>query len=259
MPSPRLRTVEKYKPPYPLNQFPASFAHSLGQEVVYLLATRKTERFEGSDWEESFARIIGGGWKPSNVGLDDVILEQTAWSAKTVKATTPSHAKRVRLICGRNSPNFSFGKDQVSSEKPNVIGKMVLSIWNTRVTAIRAKYEHLRSVVLIKSDDLLELAVFEFDTPTFQLDSVSWDWNQRGNLEGSIDGLHRFTWQPHGSQFTIIEDIPNDRLAIRIGERPPLPDMNVILKSVNFTSDWITVLPNRNDRNQNEEGEDVAD
>ena len=39
---------------------------------------------EATDWEESFARAIGGRWKPSNVGLDDVLLEQTAWSAKTV-------------------------------------------------------------------------------------------------------------------------------------------------------------------------------
>lgn len=85
MEKPKLRTVEKYKPPYTLNQFPKDFALSLGREIVYFLASRGTPRLEGTDWEEIFARLIGAEWKPSNVGLDDIVLEQTAWGAKTVK------------------------------------------------------------------------------------------------------------------------------------------------------------------------------
>lgn len=77
MQSPKLRTVEKYAPPFPLNKFPKEFPYLLGREIVYLLATRVTPRLEGPDWEEIFARLIGGRWKPSNVGLDDVLLEQT--------------------------------------------------------------------------------------------------------------------------------------------------------------------------------------
>src|SRR5690625_2780115 len=95
---PKLRTVEKYQPPYPLNDFPPGFSLQIGKEIIYLLATRSTPRFEGSDWEEAFARAIGGRWKPSNVVLDDVLLEQTAWSAKTIKQSSPSKTKRVRLI-----------------------------------------------------------------------------------------------------------------------------------------------------------------
>jgi len=95
MKSPKLRTVEKYEPPYPLNNFPKDFANKLGREIIYLLATRVTPRLEGSDWEEIFTRLIDGRWKPSNVGLDDVLLEQTAWSAKTVKNNTPSKAKKL--------------------------------------------------------------------------------------------------------------------------------------------------------------------
>ena len=79
---PRLRTVEKYKPPYPLNKFPKEFPLNLGRELVYLLASRGTTRLEGPDWEEIFARLVGAQWKPSNVGLDDVILQQTAWGSK---------------------------------------------------------------------------------------------------------------------------------------------------------------------------------
>jgi hypothetical protein len=61
MKSPKLRTVEKYQPPYPLNKFPEHFAVNLGREVIYLLASRgKDARLEGLDWEEIFARLIGG-------------------------------------------------------------------------------------------------------------------------------------------------------------------------------------------------------
>ena len=101
--SPRLRTVEKYKPPYPLNEFPKRFALDLGRETVYLLASRgDTARIEGSDWEEIFARLIGAQWKPSNVGLDDVVLEQTAWGAKSVKNRRITRPKRFRTLvnCG---------------------------------------------------------------------------------------------------------------------------------------------------------------
>jgi hypothetical protein len=51
---PKLRTVEKYTPPYPLNKFPNKFALNLGRELVYLLASRGTSRLEGEDWEETF-------------------------------------------------------------------------------------------------------------------------------------------------------------------------------------------------------------
>mgnify|MGYP005864875673 CR=1 FL=1 len=37
---PRLRTVDKVKPPYPLNQFPSDFGQKLGKEIVYLLVTK---------------------------------------------------------------------------------------------------------------------------------------------------------------------------------------------------------------------------
>ena len=75
---PKLRTVEKYQPPYALNGFPKDFPFNLGREIVYFLASRGTPRLEGPDWEEIFARLVGAEWKPSNVGLDDIVLEQTA-------------------------------------------------------------------------------------------------------------------------------------------------------------------------------------
>ncbi len=66
--SPRLRTVEKYTAPYPINNFPADFPIRLGKEIIFYLATRRTPRIEGGDWEEIFAKIIGAKWKPLRSG-----------------------------------------------------------------------------------------------------------------------------------------------------------------------------------------------
>jgi len=242
--SPKLRSVEKYKPPYPLNKFPKNFAIDLGREVVYLLASRgKKARLEGSDWEEIFSRLICAQWKPSNVGLDDVVLEQTAWGTKTVKNPKPSTVSKVRLISGRNSPIYSFGDREISECDPNDLGEKVLAIWNERVASIRSHYRHVRTVVLIKSNDLLELSIFEFDTVIYPSDQYWWQWNERNNLEGfnkSAD-QHVFTWQPHGSQFTIIENVPEERLAIKIKE-PPQLDREAVLDSINFDESWVKIL-----------------
>jgi len=243
--SPKLRTVEKYKPPYPLNKFPSDFAFNLGRELVYLLASRGTSRLEGPDWEEIFAHLVGAQWKPSNVGLDDIVLEQTAWGAKTVKNRSPSTVAKIRLISGRNSLVYSYGDQEVgnTNTNPNDLGEKILTIWNERVAGIRKLYKHLRTVVLIKSDDLLEAAVFEFETILYTTNDFWWQWNERNNLEGFSKNInqHIFTWQPHGSQFTIIEDVPDDRLAIRI-RKPPQVDRDEILKAIQFDESWIEII-----------------
>jgi len=216
----------------------------LGRETVYLLASRgDTARIEGSDWEEIFARLIGAQWKPSNVGLDDVVLEQTAWGAKTVKNRRPSTVSKVRLISGRNSPIYSFGDKETSECDPTELGGKILSIWNERVAGIRKLYQHVRTIVLVKSDDLLELAAFEFETVIYPTDQYWWQWNERNNLEGfsKSNNNHLFTWQPHGSQFTIIEDVPPNRLAIKI-QKPPQLERNDVLKSINFDDSWVQIL-----------------
>lgn len=240
---PKLRTVEKYKPPYPLNQFPSSFPVNLGKEIVYFLATRGVDRLEGSDWEEIFANIIGAKWKPSNVGLDDVVLQQTAWGAKTVKNKNPFRARKVRLISGRNSPVFSYGDKEVSGVDPNELGEKILEIFNERVAGVRKKYKHLRTVVLMKGEGLLELSVFEFDTIMYDIGSYSWTWNKRKNLEGREikSNNHKFTWQPSGSQFTIIEKIPDKHLSIRI-KQPKVLDKKKVLSELKFDRSWVEVV-----------------
>lgn len=238
---PRLRTVTKVKPPFPLNQFPPTFGYTLGKEIVYLLATKTTPKLEGPEWEQIFSKCVGGIWKPSNVGLDDVVLENCAWSAKSVKQSNPQNSKKVRLISGRNSPQYSYGETSFDQD-PDYLGKQILSIWNERVSAIKKNYKHLRTVVLIKSDNLQKLAVFEFETIRYDPDLYSWKWNINKNLTGHMksNDLHCFTWQPHGSQFTIIEKVPVDCLLINV-KAPPKLDQDVVLKSIHYDDSWITV------------------
>lgn len=240
--SPRLRTVAKTKPPYPLGHFPKDFPLRVGEEIAYILATSPNPSIEGSVWERIFARAIGADWKPSNVGLDDVILNNCAWGAKTVKNPHPHRASTVRLISGRNSPAYSFGDFDLRAN-PQQIGAHVLDIWNARVESIREKFRHVRTVVLVKSADLAEFTVFETETHRYPPDRYKWVRNQRGNLEGwEVDkNLHCFTWQSHGSQFTIIESIPDSRLSFRLRKPRPIP-REITLEAIGFDRTWIEII-----------------
>jgi len=240
--TPKLRTVNKSFPPFPLNEFPKDFPYILGKELVYLLATKGNPTLEGPEWEAIFAACIGADWRPSNVGLDDVILGNTAWGAKTVKATNPSRQKIVRLISGRNSPIYSYGETIDTTADPNIVGKHILDIWNERVSSIREKFKNLRTCVLVKSNNLSEVLVFEFDTIRYDNELYTWEWNKNKNLIGFENSTeeHRFTWQPHGSQYTIIEKIPSNSLVIRI-KQPKILNKEKILKSIGFDNSWIDV------------------
>lgn len=240
---PKLKGVDKYKPDYLLGQFPSTFPLALGKELVYLLATRDPPTLEGSDWEQIFARCIGATWSPSNVGLDDVQLHQMAWSAKTVKNKNPFKVKHVRLISGRNSPDYSFDVESVHTEDPTRLGEMILGIWNARITDVRKKFATTRTVVLIKGDDLSTVSVFEEEALKFLPEEYEWEWNQKGNLEGYIKGtdVKKFTWQPHGSQFTITTNVPDNRLKLRI-RRPPLLDRDEVLTQLRFDPSWIEIV-----------------
>ncbi|WKZ64180.1 MAG: hypothetical protein QY315_05130 [Saprospiraceae bacterium] len=115
-------------------------------------------------------------------------------------------------------------------------------IWNERVSAVREKFQNLRTVVLVKSNDLTEVVVFEFDTIRYDPELFVWEWNKNGNLRGIEKSTteHRFTWQPHGSQFTIVEEIPEDSLLIKIKE-PETLNKEDILQALGFDKSWISV------------------
>lgn len=243
---PRLRTVNKATPPFPINRFPAKFIEEFGAEIAYMLATKETMALEGNEWEQIFAHCVGAAWKPSNVGLDDVVLDNCCWGAKTVYASGKNlkAQKQVRLICGRNSPIFSFGEEEISpSADPDHIGKLVLDIWNERVSGVRQLFKFVRTVVLVKSKDFSDFLIFETDTVRYDPELYRFTWNPRGNLEGieKATGVHKFTWQPHGAQFTVVENIPDDRLHLQV-RKPDKIDPKVILNHIGYDKAWVHVF-----------------
>ena len=173
-----------------------------------------------------------------------MVLDNCCWGAKTVFGSNNLEKQQtVRLISGRNSPTYSYGIDKLLSEDPNDIGRMVLGIWNERVSAVRQIYKFVRTVVLVKSKDFSEFLVFEFDTIRYDPELYRFEWNSRMNLEGydKSNGMHKFTWQPSGSQFTVIEDIPDARLHISI-EKPDKVDKETVLKAVDFNNSWYQIV-----------------
>ncbi len=211
---------------------------------MYLLATKGKGVIEGSEWEEIFAHCIEADWKPSNVGLDDVVLGNTAWGAKTVKSNVKDFKtlNKVRLISGRNSIVYSYGSTVDVTANPAVVGDQVLEIWNERVSSIREKYKNLRTVVLVKSNDLSQVAVFEFDTIRYDSELFNFLWNKNGNLEGydKVSNTKKFVWQPHGSQFTIIEEVPECALILKL-KQPNALDRDKVLTAIGFDRTWITI------------------
>jgi len=247
MAEPRLRTVNKATAPFDLNKFPTKFIDTLARNIVYMQATKQSMSLEGNEWEQIFAECVGADWKPSNVGLDDVVLDNCCWGAKTVFAMSDiEHQTKVRLICGRNSPTYSYGIDKITSEDPNNIGELVLEIWNERVSAVRQIFKFVRTVVLVKSKDYKDYLVFEFDTVRYDPELYYFKWNKRGNLEGyeKSTNEHRFTWQPSGSQFTIIENIPKERLHVSIKQPEPI-SKNTLLETLNFDKTWYSIVSER--------------
>ena len=95
MPEPRLRTVNKATAPFPTNKFPSKFIETFAKNIVYMLATKQTMSLEGNEWEQIFAECVGADWKPSNVGLDDVVLDNCCWGAKTVYGSNNLETKEI--------------------------------------------------------------------------------------------------------------------------------------------------------------------
>lgn len=60
-------------------------------------------------------------------------------------------------------------------------------------------------------------------------------------LNTEVTNVHRLTWQPHGSQFTIMTNVSDNRLKIRI-RRPPLLDRDEVLTQLKFDPSWIEIV-----------------
>jgi len=245
METPKLRQASIVSPLYPLNQFPQSFHKSVAQQVFAIKATSlfsdKEIDITGNLWEQIFASSIGAKRDSAiALGIDDIQDQKTstAWSAKTVKWTSSvdivakirDHTAKVQLISGRNSPDYSFdfSVDRNKTD-PAFVGKLVLEIWNERIKSVRTKFSNLRTVVMVKCPNLGRVVIFEKETELYRSDDFRWEWNSNKNLNGFDGNKKMFTWQPHGSQFTLNDvAIPQSASVIDIGDSKKLSKDDIL-------------------------------
>ncbi len=243
MKHPKLRDSKKLQTyePYPVNEIPDDLIVKLGGSIIYLLYIGRKD-ISGSDWGDAFAEAIGGSHLDSPVGIADVVLDKMAWSMKTVKNDNPFNTKTVRLISGRCSPDYSYGITDPHKDIQET-GRAVLGIWNERVNLARDNYNPVRTSVLVRSKDLLSFVLFEEENHRYRTSDYVWEVNNNGNLIGrQIEtGEICFTWQPHGSQFTIHTHVPENAAKFTI-RRPPILAKEDILRVINFDKDWIEII-----------------
>lgn len=243
MKHPKLRDISKLhsKELYPTNELPNDLIINIGKYLVYLLYIGRKD-ITGSDWGDAFADAINGKHLDSPVGIADVVLEGMAWSMKTVKNTNPHTAKNIRLISGRCYPDYSYGITDPHKDIQET-GRAVLGIWNERINIAQDNYNPVRTSILVRSNDLLSYTLFEEENNRFRTSDYKWEVNSNGNLVGkNIDtGETKFTWQPHGSQFTIHTKIPQN--AIRFTLRQPLTiSKETILDTIGYDESWIEII-----------------
>ena len=121
----------------------------------------------------------------------------------------------------------------------------MLAIWNSRVNRALEECEDLRIAYLIRNIATREFVLFEEAAQRFIPDDYVWRFNRGNNLEArdKVSDTHWFTWQPHGSQFTIIRQIPGSARRFRITANVPIVDPAAILAHVQFRESWVQIQP----------------
>lgn len=226
---------------YPLGSIPDEYIVKIGKWMAYYFAVGKAD-IDGEDWGDIFAKAIDGDHLNSPIGLADVCYEGMAWSAKSVKSALPHKCNTIRIISGRCSPDYSYGITDVHKDIA-LTGRAVLGIWNERVNIAKDKFEPLRSSVLIRNPNTLAFTFFETELHRFSTNDYEWNVNKNGNLIGTEigTGTHRFTWQPHGSQFTILYSVPPSAKKFMV-RRPPVLDFDETMSQIGFDETWVTIL-----------------
>jgi len=212
---------------------------NIARQIVHRLGIGVSD-LTGDDFGTIFAEAIGGTHRSRPLGVADVVWDSCAWSIKTVKDNHPFTKRSVRLISGRNSPDYSLG---ISDPRDNLAatGRAVLSVWNARINEALDEYNELRIVVLIRNMVTREFAIFEEEARQFVPRDYEWRLNPRRNIVGfdRSDGHLQFTWQPHGSQFTVHRPVPGSARRFSIVPNVPVVSVTDVLAAVRFRPDWI--------------------
>lgn len=243
MPRPRLRDANRLRTHelYPLNVFPDDLVRRIGSYFIYLYYIGRKD-ISGSDWGDAFAAAINGTHLDSPIGIADVTFDRCCWSMKTVKAADPLSCHTVRLISGRCSPDYSYGISDPHEDIQRT-GDAVLGIWNERVNIATDHFGQVRTAILIRSTDLKTYLLFEEDTQRFRTTDFHWKVNTNGNLIGLDDNnVTCFTWQPHGSQFTIHTKVPEENTKFKITLPETRLNLTDVLDIINYDDSWVTIL-----------------
>jgi len=90
---------------------------------------------------------------------------------------------------------------------------------------------------------MLSYTLFEEENHRYRTNDYIWEVNKNGNLIGKNIETNetKFTWQPHGSQFTIHTNIPKN--AIRFTIKQPLTlSKATILDVIGYDESWIDII-----------------
>ena len=250
MPPVKTRTGYAKHEPYPLNQVPRAVVEKIARQLVYWKTVGHAD-IGGDDFAHIFAKSIGGKALGSPLGIADVIWNGCCWSVKTVQDVHPHalevgaknsrRAKTVRLIAGRNSPVYSAGVTDPFSDV-QATGGIVLEIYNSRVNEAKEHHKDVRMVVFVRNMRTQKFTIFERAVVPFAINNYQWKLNRNDNFEGREGNRHAFSWQPHGSQFTILEPLPRSPMRFSIAHSPEVLRMDDILRAVNYQPDWVEYI-----------------
>lgn len=225
-----------------IGKIPTTTIMRLARSITWHRCKNTNPKITGDEAAEYWADAIGGRHRNSPDGLDDVVIDghaDFAWSVKTI-AQQSKAGKTCRLISGRCQPEFSFEGFKNSEHSVQEVGEKVLSIYNERVAATRRRHPDLRSLTLLRHDADAHYRVFEDDLYRIS-EPIHWRANKGGNFEGyDAANIHRFTWQPHGAQFTIIKSIPHDAVCFSVKE-PGKIDRDKALEAIGYDDSWVLI------------------
>lgn len=243
---PILRGTQKRRSSiYPLGEIPHSIIVEIGKQIVHRLAVGQVD-ITGDDFGTIFATAISGLHRASPLGIADVEWNDCAWSVKTVKVPSGSPFRKitVRTISGRNSPHYSSGISNPDADI-EATGRAVLEVWNARINESLNQHEDLRILILVRNMSTLEFVLMEHAAERFIPTNYRWKKNSKGNFLAydQTTNSHCFTWQPHGSQFTIIHHVPASAHCFRITRRPGMIEAQHVLRLIQYDDSWIEAVP----------------
>lgn len=230
-----------------MGELPPYLAIEIGKHIVHRLAVGHAD-ITGDDFGGIFAAAIGGNHRKKPLGIADVTWENCAWSVKTIQDANPFNKQIVRIISGRNSPSYS---SNISDPYADIqaTGDAVLSVWNARVNEALNAHDDLRIFVMIRNMSTLQFNLFEYEATRYISKHYRWERNKNGNLEGYDiqTETHSFTWQSHGSQFTVLHRVPPSAYRFRINHTPEIIEEKRVLDLIGFSEDWIEPVASPSD------------